>query len=297
MRLRQIEIFYHVYRQGSISGAARELHVSQPSVSKVLRYAEDQLGFLLFTREKARLYPTPAAHELFSEVKDIYGRIGSFNRTASNIKKRKGGHIRFGVLPSLGLNIVPECIARLRISNPEMSFELTTLHSDELNSAVTEKKCDICLGFASEPDVRLEIKQLAQGQLLLMAKKDQRVNGDGKVDLSILEGKEFIGIKDSGPLAAILANALEKSDVHPNEVVTAHTYHVALSLVRKGLGLTVSDQFTANSELGRDLRKYHFEERLEYPICAIWLKHNQQQKLIDDCIVSIRDVVKSELLQ
>ena len=68
MRLRQIEIFYHVYRVGTISGAAQALNVSQPSVSKVLRHAEDQIGFELFQRVNGRLEPTPAAHELLSLI-------------------------------------------------------------------------------------------------------------------------------------------------------------------------------------------------------------------------------------
>ena len=263
----------------------------------MLRYAEDQLGFLLFTREKGRLYPTPAAHELFVEVKDIYGRIGSFNRTAANIKKRKGGHIRFGVLPSLSLNIVPECIARLRLSNPEMSFELTTLHSDEMNEAVIEKKCDLCLGFSSEADERLEVETLSHGQMMLVAKESQRTDAKGKVDLAILNGEDFVGIKDSGPLAEILTAALEKNDVRPNEVVTAHTYHVAISLVQKGLGVTVADQFTARSDLSQGLKKYNFSEPLDHAICAIWLKPNQQQNLIEDCINSIREALEFELVQ
>ena len=50
MRLRHIEVFYAVYRNGSVTGAAQELNVSQPSVSKVLRHAEDQLGYPLFQR-------------------------------------------------------------------------------------------------------------------------------------------------------------------------------------------------------------------------------------------------------
>ena len=58
MRLRQIEIFYHVYRAGTISSAARALGVSQPSVSKVLKHTEDQIGIALFRRERGRLIPT-----------------------------------------------------------------------------------------------------------------------------------------------------------------------------------------------------------------------------------------------
>jgi len=46
MRLRQIEVFHAVYSSGSITGAAALLNVSQPSVSKVLAHAEQQLGYL-----------------------------------------------------------------------------------------------------------------------------------------------------------------------------------------------------------------------------------------------------------
>ncbi|MBT8142476.1 MAG: LysR family transcriptional regulator [Gammaproteobacteria bacterium] len=52
MRLRHIEVFHAVYLTGSVSGGARALNVSQPTVSKVLKHAEDQLGFKLFHRSK-----------------------------------------------------------------------------------------------------------------------------------------------------------------------------------------------------------------------------------------------------
>ena len=53
MRLRHIEVFHAVYNCGSITGAAKLLNVSQPSISKVLAHAEQQLGF-----------PQPAGREL-----------------------------------------------------------------------------------------------------------------------------------------------------------------------------------------------------------------------------------------
>ena len=286
MRLRQIEIFYHVYRAGSISGAARELHVSQPSVSKVLRYAEDQLGFDLFTRRKGRLYPTPAAHELYDEIKDIYRRISSFNRTADNIRNRKGGHIRFGVLPSLSLSIAPEAISRMRRANPELSFELTTLHSDELASALIEKKCDICIGFENICDDRIEIRQLTEGQLVLVA--NQKLDKNRKtVGLSVLDGADFVGMKASGPLADLLTEALGEAEIVPQEVVTAHTYYLALALVQKGIGLAVTDEFTAFSPLGSDLHKYRLSEIPAFPVNAMSLVDSQQPDLINSCIAEL----------
>ena len=75
MNLRHIEIFHAVYVNGSVSGAARALNVSQPSVSKMLRHAESLLGFQLFQRTNGRLVPTEDAHTLFTEVSEIQDRV------------------------------------------------------------------------------------------------------------------------------------------------------------------------------------------------------------------------------
>jgi DNA-binding transcriptional LysR family regulator len=80
MNFRQIEVFHAVHTSGSITAAARVLHVSQPSVSKILQHTEDQLGFPLFRRLKGRLMPTDEAHLLFREMDEVY-----FERTRKKI--------------------------------------------------------------------------------------------------------------------------------------------------------------------------------------------------------------------
>src|SRR3954451_5356982 len=95
MNLRQIEVFHAVYVSGSVTAAARALHVSQPSVSKTLRHTEDGLGFALFRRLKGRLLPTEEARVLFREVDEVYGRLGSLRVTARNL--RSGGVSHLGI--------------------------------------------------------------------------------------------------------------------------------------------------------------------------------------------------------
>ena len=85
MRSRHIEVFHAIYTHGSISTAARALNVSQPSLSKVLKHAEDQLGFALFRRVRGRLVPTEEAHVLYRNVADIQQHINSLRRSARNL--------------------------------------------------------------------------------------------------------------------------------------------------------------------------------------------------------------------
>lgn len=270
MRLRQLEIFYHVYRAGSISGAARNLNVSQPSVSKVLRHAEDQLGIELFERKKGRLLPTPAAHELFRDAEDIYDRLASFSESLSNIASRRRDQFRLGMLPSLSLSVGPECVARLHEGDPQLHFELHTFHTDRIVHELVERRCDLCMGFEASNDQRLVSKVMGEGELIVVS-GEPLADPDTELDLSILHKRDFVGIRDSGPLGMILSNLLLERAVLPNEVAITDTYHLALSLVRKRLGVAVTDQFTAYSHLGAGLHRYRLKDVPKFEIVATCL--------------------------
>jgi len=75
MRLRHIEIFHAVYSSGSVTKAAEILHVSQPSVSKVLAHAEQQLGYRMFDRVRGYLVPTTEAHHLHDQVIAVHDKL------------------------------------------------------------------------------------------------------------------------------------------------------------------------------------------------------------------------------
>lgn len=290
MRLRQIEIFYHVFRAGSISGAARDLHVSQPSVSKVLRHTEDQLGYALFHRHKGRLTPTREAEELYREAEDLYGRLSTFNQSLENIRGRKGGHLRLAVLPSLSLSVGPNLVAMLRESEREMSVELTTLHSHEFAPALLEKRFDLCIGFSDVVDERIANAQVGSGSLALVSGKALGQVGE-KPDLSILDGQDYISTSETGPVGEIVTSSLAERQISPREVVRAHTYHVAVSLARKEIGLAITDQFSAYSQLGSGLHRYLLDELPMFPLVASALADHPYRDLIDTTISKLAQIV------
>ncbi len=290
MRLRQIEVFYHVYRAGSISGAARDLNVSQPSVSKVLRHTEDQIGIELFSREKGRLVPTLAAHELFHEAADLYRRLSIFNRSLSNIRNRKGGHLRFGLLPSLSLSVGPALVAAMRDADTNYSFEMTTLHSQELPTTLLEKRSDFCIGFEAINDPRIVSTKVGDGKLVLVAGQSLAEAG-ATIDDQLLQGTDFIGLTESGPLGSLVGQELAARGIEPREVVTAHTYHVALSLVRKKIGLTITDQYTAYSQLGAGLHRYRMDDMPDFPIFASMLADTPLHSECDLALASLVDTL------
>ncbi|MEO9492094.1 MAG: LysR family transcriptional regulator [Marinomonas sp.] len=291
MRNRQLEIFYHVYRAGSISGAARDLNVSQPSVSKVLRHTEDQLGIELFQRSKGRLKPTPAADELFGEADDLYGRLASFNRSLDNIRQRRGGHMRLSVLPSLSLSVGPELISRMRVTDDSLSFELTTLHSADLARVLLEKQSDLSIGFEPIHDSRILTKQVGTGAFAMVSAHALHEGNEQDV-AGLLANEDFIGIQESGPLGGIVEQELLRRDIVPKTVITAHTYHVALSLARKQLGIAITDQYTAYSYLGAGLQRHLLKDFPSFPIFASRLVDHPFGQKIDEATAALERAVK-----
>ena len=82
---RQIEVFYTIYKEGSLTRAARRLNVSQPSVSNSLRYTEQKLGLKLFLRRGKRLIPTPEADILYRYAQEVNEQISQFNNVSRNL--------------------------------------------------------------------------------------------------------------------------------------------------------------------------------------------------------------------
>ena len=293
MRLRHIEVFYAVYTNGSVTGAAHELNVSQPSVSKVLRHAEDQLGYPLFQRRKGRLEPTEAAHELFGEVDGVYRQVRALRRTAKNIGSRRGGHIRLGILPSLGFGVIPEAIAELHARHPDVSFELDTLHTRDFAPSLIERECDVAIGYGTGARARLGLRQIGQIELLLAARKDQFVPQDGVVDIEELADRDFIGLRDSGPSGAVLVDELDRLGIVPREVVVARTSYVALALAQRGVGLTVVDEFTARNMPDGDVGFYSFRRPIVAPVSAYFLDERADDPLILEFLATVEKVLSS----
>ena len=124
MRLRHIEVFHAVYTCGSITGAAKLLNVSQPSISKVLAHAEQQLGFHLFDRHKGKITPTREAERLIDHVNHAYRNINELRRVSKNLGSAETGVVRVAVTPALGVDVVPSAIASYLAEHPDTMFEI-----------------------------------------------------------------------------------------------------------------------------------------------------------------------------
>jgi DNA-binding transcriptional LysR family regulator len=295
MRLRQIEVFHAVYANGSISAAARALSVSQPSVSKVLRHAESQLGIVLFKLVRGRLVPTDEAHALFREVDEIFQRIGSLRQTTTNLRNAGAGHLRIGVVPSLGLDVVPSAIATFRRSHPEVTFDVQTLHHDDVLRLLYERECDLALVYDPPPHPRLATRLVAEGSVVLLAPRGAFKGSRDILPLGELSGSDMIDVTNSGPVGEIASAGLAKANVVFRRVASVGTYYIAAALVRFGCGVALVDEFTAKAVEMDRLRVLGVTPAMRFGVHAAWLEDRPLSALAERFLTTATSAITGQV--
>lgn len=127
LTIRQIEIFRTVLRAGTISAAARELHVSQPTVTKSLARMEVVLKLKLFQRAAGRVTPTLDAQRLLAETDAPYAELQLAIGRVAQATQTTEGLLRVGAQPSLANRLAAESLAVLMQRFPKASVHLDVL--------------------------------------------------------------------------------------------------------------------------------------------------------------------------
>jgi DNA-binding transcriptional LysR family regulator len=123
--------FLEVVRDGSLSGAARKLELTQPTVGRHIDALESTLGFSLFTRSQRGLTTTPAALELVPHAETMSVASAALFRAASGETTTDRGTVRITASEIMGCEVLPAILAGFRHQYPEITLELALTNRNE----------------------------------------------------------------------------------------------------------------------------------------------------------------------
>lgn len=174
--------FLAVLRHGSLSGAARHLNLTQPSVGRHIDALEQGLGVALFTRSQHGLRPTPTALELGEAVQAMEAAARQVGRVASGSQEEEGGTVRVTVSQIMGGEVMPALLTEYRRLHPRVSIELV------LNNAqddLLRREADIAVRMVRPTQQALVAKRLGRVDVGLFA--HQRYAKSSGLPRSMLE--------------------------------------------------------------------------------------------------------------
>jgi DNA-binding transcriptional LysR family regulator len=255
VRLRHIEIFNAVISAGSISGAARLLGLTQPSVSRTLQHAELQLGIPLFHRSKGRLLPTPDALTLAPHIDRLFQQLDEVQRLAGNLKAGHGAQeLRILASHTLSHYVIPKAVHVFRSRKAGVATRILSVQSAQLVAGLALQEADVGLLLSSFVHPALKNEPVAQGQMVCVARRSvaQALSRPASsIKLADLAAQPIIALAVSDPMGRLVHQACRDAGIQLQSEITVQNYHAALAFAHQGTGTAIVDSFTAlSADLG-----------------------------------------------
>jgi DNA-binding transcriptional LysR family regulator len=161
--------FLGVLRTGSLSGAARQLGVAQPTVGRHIAALEAALGLLLFTRSQNGLLATDAALALQPHAEAMQSAAAALERAAASVGDGVRGVVRITASEVVGVEVLPPILRGLRERYPALQVELAL--SNDMQDLL-QREADIAVRMAPPRQDQLVARRIGAIELGLHASAD-----------------------------------------------------------------------------------------------------------------------------
>lgn len=242
----QIRAFLATVEEGSLSGAARALKQTQPTLSRQISGLEEALGLTLFERGTRAMTLTDAGTELLSHVRTMADAATQISRVATGQSQSVEGVVRITSSDALAAYILPKVLISLRQAHPGISIELVPSNAV---SDLTRRDADIAIRHVRPEQPDLIAKRIADIGVGLYASTGYlatlpKITTPG--DLSVAD---FIGYEHPERLVPQL-NAMGIPVTAANFGITTTSGSALYELARAGAGIALIARADKDNQVG-----------------------------------------------
>jgi DNA-binding transcriptional LysR family regulator len=245
-----LKAFLAVLDTGSFHGAARQLNMTQPTVSRRVRALESALGVTLLERTTRRLKLTgigraldPMLRRLVCELENCIFSLGEFGA-------RHPGEVTIASIATAASSFLPQVLKRFNAAHPDIRFRIVDLSAEEGLECVARGEAEFGINFLGASRSDLKFTPLIDDDFVVACRADHEFASRRSVSWSDLSGESLIISQRSGN-RALIDQALARSSLRLNwsfEVVHLST---SFGLVEAGLGMSIVPRLAGPLTPGR----------------------------------------------
>ncbi len=269
MQFDDVRTFVAVAEARSVSRAARDLHLTQPAVTRRVQRLESSLGVTLCDRRRRPFTLTPAGRAALERCRRVLRAVREVQSAAGHDGDAPR-EIRIGVAHALTEVTLTEPVDRLRRAFPRVTLALATGWSRDLLERVRAGSLEAAVILLPEGErLPAGLDAVAVGRERLVVVEPRRAHRTRAGGLAGLDGAGWVLNPDGCAARAMLGRILHRARVRMRVAVETYTYELQLALVARGRGLgLVPARILARSRLRSRLRVRRVPD-LEFPL-TIW---------------------------
>ena len=223
--------FLTVVRKGSLSAAARDLDLTQPTLGRHIAALEEAIGAKLFTRSQTGLKPTQTAMELLPHAEAMAASAEALQRAASGEADTTRGVVRVTASEIVGVEILPPILTAFREKHPEIAIELSL---SNISQDLLRREADIAVRMVKPTQKALVARKIGEVELSLFAHRRYLAKHGTPETLQNLYRHTVIGFDaDNAPVRGMKGPPVTR-DLF---AFRSDNDHAQLAMLRAGFGI------------------------------------------------------------
>ncbi len=231
MNLKHAQYVLAVLRAGSMTEAAKQLYISQPSLSQTIRQAEEQLGTPIFNRDTSPMSLTYAGQMFVKAAREVMSIDTNLLNEIEEIKKESHGRMRLGFSVQRGMQLLPQVIPDFTQKYPYVRIELHEHGSDTLEQLLCEGVCDLALITTNAKRKELNYILLENEVIVLMADADtdiaKRLPDGATIDITEAADEAFVTLRHGHSIRAIQDHLFQVNGMKPKVLLESNSLELA----------------------------------------------------------------------
>jgi LysR family transcriptional regulator, low CO2-responsive transcriptional regulator len=246
--LTQLVAFVTVVRRGSVTAAAEELVVTQPSVSAAVSALERELGVDLTERAGRTLRPTAAGSAYIAYARDVLGLLEEGARAAREAAELEPHTLRVSAVTTAGEYLAPQLIQAFRERRPDLDISLEVGNREVVFGDVLDHKVDVAITGRIPDDERIVGRDFADNEFVLITAPSDPLAKRRWVALEELNGRPWL-LREPGSGTRMLCEEYLASHGMAPTVLTIGSNGAIKQAARAGLGVALQSRAAVELEL------------------------------------------------
>ncbi|MGG0365939.1 LysR family transcriptional regulator [Priestia endophytica] len=239
MDFRHLHYFTTVAKQQSFTKAAHKLHVSQPSLSKMVKALEDELGVTLIDRSGKQIQLTDAGMIVYKEATTILHSLYDLSNSLYDLMNLKKGKIKIGIPPIVGTLFFPTIIKSFRDAYPDIVIEMIEFGGAKVTKMVEVGEVDVGVIVLPIEENIFDITKLGGEPMKVVIHEDHPLSDQESLSLLDLKDDSFIIFHEDFAMHDIIYKECIKHGFAPNVAYKSSQWDFIAEMVAANLGVAL----------------------------------------------------------
>ncbi len=239
MDIRQLSYFIEVAKHQSFTKAAQALHVTQPTLSKMVKNLEIEMEVSLFDRSSRKVRLTDAGEVVFIQAQKIVNSLDDLSSSLYDIMNLNKGKITIGLPPVISTLFFPTIIAEFQSRYPDVSVLLVEDGAKKVEEKVADGEVD--LGFVMLPvdAERFDVIPFVSQEIKLLVHEDHPLADRETRDLIDFKDDPFLLLSKEFTLNGRTVEFCRSEGFEPKVAYESSQWDFIVGMVEKNLGVTL----------------------------------------------------------